>query len=137
MTDNELRELGQKFIDNQKRIWAETHSIELALEPRAAEKLDASFDFLDPLRVGIYLTIKSEEGAFTIDYASISRVCLNPAAFKQPVPQTHRARIGDFMGGVKGWDYVEKQEQPTKGPEKPLVCTTFDGFDDVTGGPST
>jgi hypothetical protein len=119
MTDQELRELGQKFIDSQKKIWSEAKRVERSLDPMLDIQLDARWDFIDPFRMGLFLAVKSAEGVFSIDFDHICKVCLNPVGFRQPKPTPSierarsvdfntlspppaptRARISDFFGGL-------------------------------------
>lgn len=144
MTDQDLRDLGQKFIDNQKKIWASVQQVERTLDPMINIRMDARWDFIDPLRMGIFLAVKSAEGAFSIDFAHICKVCLNPPGFKQERPSTveprarsvdfntltpppipSRARISDLVGGHTPPEPapVVMQRIPTEVP--------FEGFDGV------
>lgn len=147
MTDQELRELGQKFIDNQKRIWASAQQVERTLDPMVDIRMDARWDFIDPLRMGLFLAVKSAEGVFSIDFDHICKVCLNPAGFRQPRPSTadprarstdfntltpppapSRARISDFFGG-------HVPPAPAKPAPPPVMMqripteVPFEGFD--------
>lgn len=121
MTDDELRKKGQRFIDERKRIWLEHDKVKAALDPMVQLRLDAQWDYVDPLRMGLYLTIKGMDGAFEIDMEQVRKVCLNPQAFKQ-TPEGERLRAGDFSHTIapeqqcalppeEGFASVKKPEQ--------------------------
>lgn len=133
MTDQELREIGQGFIDRQKAMWEDTQRIERALSPKLAEKADAQWDFIDPLRMGVFLETMNADGCWSIDFSHIRKVCANPSAFKQQL-DGERARAGDFntlavpeqeLPAQEAND-VPEQEQP-EGVAN--TTTALDGFD--------
>jgi hypothetical protein len=121
VTDDELRATGQAFI-SRSREYIENGLVPpgRVYSPTEKVKALAYWDFIDPLRMGIYLKVAGKDGCFAIDSDHIAHVCTNPSAFKQP-PARNSARIGEmdeaeapiplpFMSAQDEADHLESGE---------------------------
>ena len=114
MTDDELREAGKGFIAMRCETIASTPHLS------DDEKLDQIrlWDYVDPIRLAVYVSAKSEAGAFVVDMDRIRAVCLNPGGFAKRPPKGS-LRIGllnEWTAAPKielpkpvsiDWDYAE------------------------------
>lgn len=91
MTDDEIRRIGQEFIDSRKRIWSENA---MQLDPGTIAHGIMRWDYIDPLRMGLYVLVKNRAGAWAVDFDHITHLCTNTAAFKTE-PPAGSARISD------------------------------------------
>lgn len=92
MTDDEVRAIGRKFIDSRRQLLRDNP---WELDPTTIALANARWDFIDPLRMGLYVLTKSPAGTWVVDFDHIQQVCANPSAFKQ-APSAYSARVGDM-----------------------------------------
>lgn len=94
MTDDEIRRIGQGFIDDRKRIWTANA---MQLDPSTIAHGIIRWDYIDPFRMGLYVLTKAgkDPTAWVVDFDHIAHLCTNPSAFKKE-PPADSARVGDM-----------------------------------------
>lgn len=101
MTDDEIRAIGASFIDSRRALLAQNP---FGLDPGAIELGNRRWDYIDPLRMGLYVLAmnNSRNGEvfqpWIVDFDHISHVCTNPSAFAEKRTRKNHARAGDFDG---------------------------------------
>jgi len=149
VTDDELRAIGQKFIDSRREL---LKANPFGLDPASVELGNRRWDYIDPLRMGVYVLASSRAvrgsepqgenpgGCWVVDFDHIQHLCTNPSAFA--VKREHSARIGDLKTAeppahdpfLSGKDLIELAEKGEpilldgKLIEKPDF-SMFDGID--------
>jgi len=94
VTDDEIRRVGQQFIDGRRQLLKNNP---FGLDPATVELGNRRWDFIDPLRMGLYvLTMggpKSDQ-CWVVNFDHIQQVCSNPSAFAEK--RRGSARLGHF-----------------------------------------
>ena len=103
MTDDELREAGKGFIAMRCEVIANTPH--LSDEEKLAEM--RLWDYVDPIRLAVYVSAKSEAGAFVVDMDRIRAICLNPGGFAKLPPKGSLQ-----IGLLNEWTAAPKFELP-------------------------
>jgi hypothetical protein len=106
MTDDELREAGKRFIEMQCQ--AKANLPHLSDEEKIAEI--RQWDYVDPIRLAVYVSAKSELGAFAVNMDRIRAICLNPGAFAKRPSKGSSSQICEF----NEWNAAPKIKLPER-----------------------
>jgi hypothetical protein len=103
VTDAEIRAIGERFISSRREL---LKANPFGLDPASVELGNRRWDYIDPLRMGLYVLAKNGNGmpnavsAWTVDFDHIQKVCANPAAFADK--REGSARMSDFGPAFSG-----------------------------------